>query len=352
MSETPRLFLTRAGKGGEDEEFALEQSLAVIGFRNVQSLQAARDFADVQRLVAQSMPNEPARKVGNYAGQLWAFVVSMADGDIVAMPCKGTGQISLGRVAGPYRYQKIGDEYRHTRPVRWIRKDVPRTAFKQDLLDSMGAFMTVCNIQRNEAAQRVLSVMNGGNDPGFGSGGSPAPTASAQMPPADAEENVDYERAARDKIIAFITANFREHDLTELVNAVLVAGGWVTKVSPKGPDGGVDIFAGRGLLGADSPRLVVEVKSQGTPADVSIYRGLKSTIHTFGADQGLLVCMGDFTKSVKIEAKKDHFQVRIWNGEDLVDAITTHYPNMSKEIQARLPMKPVWMLIDDETALG
>ena len=51
-----------------------------------------------------------------------------------------------------------------------------------------------------------------------------------------------------------------------------MAEGWVTKFSPPGADGGVDILAGRGSLGLEAPRLCVQVKSQPSPADVTIYR--------------------------------------------------------------------------------
>ena len=354
MSETTRLFLARAGKAGEDEDHALTHDLAVIGFRDIPSLASARDYAEVQRLVAEAHPGAAKRRVGNWTGQLWAFAISMTEGDIVVMPCKTSGQIAIGRVSGPYKYQKIGDSFRHTRPVRWIRKDVPRTTFKQDMLDSMGAFMTVCQIQRNGAVDRVLAVMNGGTDSDLGAAaGTPAASAPTSQPVAtSAEESVDYEQSAKDKIIRFITETFHGHDLTHLVAAVLEADGWVTKVSPPGPDGGVDIYAGRGLLGTDEPRLVVEVKSQQRPADVGIYRGIKSSIQTFNADHALLVCLGGFTDPVEKEAKKDHFLVRLWNSEDLLDAIIRLYPKMAKEMQARIPLKPIWTLLNDEATLG
>ena len=54
---------------------------------------------------------------------------------------------------------------RHTRAVKWQRPDVPRTAFEQDLLYSFGAFMTVCNISRNDARTRVAAVLAGKPDP-------------------------------------------------------------------------------------------------------------------------------------------------------------------------------------------
>lgn len=45
-------------------------------------------------------------------------------------------------------------------------------------------------------------------------------------------------------------------------------------VSPAGPDGEVDILAGSGPLGLDSPTLIVEVKSESTAVDVKVVRGL------------------------------------------------------------------------------
>ena len=75
--------------------------------------------------------------------------------DLVVLPRKLTSQIAIGRVKGPYRYQKVGGDCATPEPVEWVRPDVPRTAFEQDLLHSFGAFMTVCNISRNDAERRV-----------------------------------------------------------------------------------------------------------------------------------------------------------------------------------------------------
>ena len=89
----------------------------------------------------------------------------MQENDIVIMPRKLTSQIAIGRVKGAYEYLQVHTAYRHTRPVEWLRPDVPREVFKQDLLYSFGAFMTVCNISRNDAAQRVMTVLEGNRIP-------------------------------------------------------------------------------------------------------------------------------------------------------------------------------------------
>jgi restriction system protein len=57
-------------------------------------------------------------------------------------------------------------ERRHTRRVKWVRPDVPRDEFHQDLLYSLGAFMTVCQITRNDAEARVAAILEGKQDPG------------------------------------------------------------------------------------------------------------------------------------------------------------------------------------------
>ena len=38
MKEAPKVYLARAGKNGEDEDYALENNLAIIGFQNIPSL--------------------------------------------------------------------------------------------------------------------------------------------------------------------------------------------------------------------------------------------------------------------------------------------------------------------------
>lgn len=348
MSEAPKVYVVRAGKLGEDEEIALDKQLAIIGFREIPSLEHANDYAAVLAEVQSHMPGAKSRAVGNFAGQLWAFACAMQEGDIVVMPRKLTSQIAIGRVAGPYQYQMVGTENRHTRPVKWERPDVPRTAFEQDLLYSFGAFMTVCNVSRNDAAKRVAAVLAGTTDPGPSLAPIKPQKADTTQVMPETEDVPDLAQMAHDQIVAHIQTRFAGHALATLVDAVLRADGWVTKVSPPGTDGGVDILGGRGSLGLDGPRLCVQVKSQNSPADVTVYRTLQGTMQTFTAEQGLMVCWGGFNKIVLTEARQGHFSVRLWNSTDLVEAIYRTYERLPAEIQAELPLKRVWMLVSEE----
>ena len=165
MNQAPKIYLARAGGSGEDEDRALEHNIAIVGFQEVLSLAAATDYEGVHKIVTRAFPDAKPRAVGNFAGQLWAFAVAMKEGDLVVLPRKLTSQIAIGRVTGPYEYRKVDDTFRHTRSVEWLQTDLPRTVFEQDLLYSLGAFMTVCNISRNDAERRVAAVAEGKPDP-------------------------------------------------------------------------------------------------------------------------------------------------------------------------------------------
>jgi restriction system protein len=346
MKEQTKVYLVRAGRYGEDEETVLENGLAMIGFKDVPSLETAQDYDDIYKLVSDAIPGAKPRAISNFTQQLSAFALVMKKGDLVILPRKLTSQIAIGRVKGPYQYQSVDGEPRHTRAVEWLRTDIPRTAFEQDLLFSFGAALTVCNVSRNDAERRVAAVLAGKPDTGSGAVNKPAPWGGDS---GESEAEVpDLAQSAHDQIVHHIQSHFAGHLLAALVDAVLRADGWVTKLSPPGPDGGVDILAGRGALGLDGPRLCVQVKSQNSPADVTVYRTLQGTMQTFKADQGLLVCWGGFNRVVLGEAKQAHFAVRLWDSRDLVEAMYRNYERLPAEIQAELPLKRVWMLVTEE----
>ena len=84
----------------------------------------------------------------------------MQVGDLVVLPLKTTGKIAVGRITGGYLFRDdLGDDLRHLGPVEWIRDDVPRAAFDQDLLYSFGACLTFARVRRENADQRVLRVI-------------------------------------------------------------------------------------------------------------------------------------------------------------------------------------------------
>jgi restriction system protein len=131
------------------------------------------------------------------------------------------------------------------------------------------------------------------------------------------------------------------------VDAILHVQGYVTKKSPPGPDGGVDILASAGSLGFDKPRVCVQVKSSSSPVDVKILRELQGVMQKVRAEQGLLVSWGGFNNQCIKEARDAFFSIRLWDQGDLLGAVFQYYERFDDELRAELPLKKIWALVTE-----
>lgn len=349
MTDTgaPRAWLARAGRAGERDRFALDSGFAGGGFQEVGDLTDATTRKAVHGLVRAAYPDATEGKINNFTGQLWALRSRIAIGDLVVLPLKTTSQIAIGRVTGPYQYRDDPDPTRrHVIPVDWLVTDVPRTAIHQDLLYSLGAFMTICEIKRNDGAWRLQQVVATGTDPGARLETQQADEAT-EDDSAATTSGLDFERASLDRIQSFIAERFAGHGLAKLVGAVLEAEGFKCQVGDPGPDGGIDVYAARGPLGLDSPKLIVQVKSSPTPVDAKVVRELHGVVSTHGADQALLMAWGGVNKVAKQELRNQFFKVRVWSADDLIEAVTRTYPLLDEELRAELPLKQIWAVVEE-----
>lgn len=299
-------------------------------------------------VVTSTFQGEPAGKIANFAGQLWALRGRIKPGDLMVMPLKTTKQIALGRVTGPYEYRSAEEDpnKRHVVPVDWERIDLPRSAVKQDLLFTLGSAMSIFSPSKNNAVARLEHLLNYGTDPGqsaatAGKGGTTSIDAEVVDEP---ELQTDIEEVATDRITNKIKEEFAGHGLTTLVTAVLTSMGLQCRQSPPGPDGGIDIIAGRGVLGLDDP-IIVQVKSGG-PVGAPVVSQLQGVMSNYGARQGLLVAWGGLTKPAQDSLKSNQLRIRVWQDTDIVEAVLAHYERLDEDIRSQLPLKRVWMLAD------
>lgn len=335
------VWLARAGKNGENEALAIENNIVTIGWNELGDLSPAKERQDLYDMFETTFPDAGKGRTANHVGQVWAFRARFEVGDLVVLPLKTQSAIAIGKITGDYKFRTdLGDSAKHTRPVEWLKTDLPRTTFDQDLLHSFGAFMTVCEIKRNDAEQRIRAIAEG------------KPSKPSTMISDEGDDSGDsvfnVEEAARDQIIQFIQRKFAGHNLANLVAEVLEAEGFLTRTSPPGRDGGVDILAGAGPMGFDSPRICVQVKSSQSPVDVMILRELQGILQSYQAEQGLLVSWGGFKTSVTKEAKQSFFNIRLWDSGQLLEAILRNYDKLSDELQAELPLKRCWTLVHDD----
>lgn len=108
-------------------------------------------------------PEASAKTLINYVGKVWSFRNNIQVKDLAVLPLKTRSAIAIGEVAGGYQYTHEGGAGYHSRQVRWIRTDLPRSPalFGQDLLYSLGLAMTICNIKRNDAEKRIRLIAAG-----------------------------------------------------------------------------------------------------------------------------------------------------------------------------------------------
>jgi restriction system protein len=175
-----------------------------------------------------------------------------------------------------------------------------------------------------------------------------------QADPEDGAESeaasgpVNLEELGNDQIAQLISARFKGHNLTRLVEAILNAQGYTTWMSPPGADGGADILAGAGRLGFSTPSLCVEVKSEAEPIGRPAVDKLLGAMTKFGAEQALFVAWGGFKSTVPKEMASSFFRMRLWSRDDLLEQLFENYDQLDEEIRAELPLKRIWTVAAQE----
>ncbi len=80
---------------------------------------------------------------------------------LIALLPKDREIVSIGEVVGAYEYRAdFPVNIRHTLPIYWIEKDIPRFTFDRDILNSFGLLISICQIQRNQAEERIRGIFN------------------------------------------------------------------------------------------------------------------------------------------------------------------------------------------------
>lgn len=344
-------WVIRSGRHGERDAWALQNSCSGGGWHAVPDMTPYSTRESVGELVAETFKGSADGKIANFSGQLWALRGRIAPGDLMVMPMKTTKQIAFGRVTGAYEFRQDDDpNKRHVVPVDWKRTDLPRSSVKQDLLFTLGSAMSIFSPNKNNAVARLEHLLEYGTDPGqIVSLSLPKQLKATTL--IDSTEDVDepelspdIEEAARDQITSRIAEEFAGHGLATLVTALLESKGMSCTQSPPGPDGGIDIIAGRGLLGLDDP-ILVQVKSGGQVGSPVVTQ-LHGVMASHGAAQGLLVAWGGLSKPAQDTLKGNQLRIRVWQDKDVVDQVLEQYERLDDEIRSRLPLKRVWMLSD------
>jgi restriction system protein len=153
----------------------------------------------------------------------------------------------------------------------------------------------------------------------------------------------EAEERAWEEIASYIS-NIQPYVFQSLVASLLKAMGYfVSWEAPPGPDKGIDIVAHIDPLGANNPRIKVQVKRQASTVDAP---GLRSFLAVLGdQDVGIFVCTGGFTANAESEARtQEKRKITLLDMEKLFDLWVQHYNKLDEAAKRLLPLKPVYYL--------
>jgi len=317
-----------AGKTGDAERLFLREGVIAVGWDKVGDLLKLGDTRDAfKEAVAVAYPNKKPGAIPNNAGQLFRFAREIELGDLVAYPSKRDRLIHLGEVTSDYKYAtEIEPGYPHRRSVKWLT-NAPRTRFSQGALYEIGSALSLFQIKNY--ADEFLAAVEG----------------RKTTPPVDTDESVvavaeEIEENTRDFVLKTLAQELKGHRFARLVAHLMELMGYRTRVSPEGPDGGIDIIAHRDELGFEPPIIKVQVKSTessiGDPVVSALYGKVDAT------EYGLLVTLGTYTRQAK-DFARSKANLRLVDGDELVQLILNHYENFDSTYKGVLPLKRVYV---------
>lgn len=155
------------------------------------------------------------------------------------------------------------------------------------------------------------------------------------------------ESNARAGIQRFVAAK-DPYDFQDLVAALLRAMGYHTPfIAPKGKDGGIDIIAYVDPLGAQTPRIKVQVKHKpDTTIGASEVRALLGVLRQ--GDIALFVTSGTFSAEAKNTATNSREFIRLIDGNEFIEMWKEYYDKMSDDDKNMLPLKRIAFLGNNE----
>jgi restriction system protein len=328
MTISTPLWGIHGGRTGDADTLFLKHNVVALGWDELGSLAGLpNDREAFKATVAAQWPEKTPTQVANNAGQLYRFVHEVQTGDLVAYPSKRDRLIHVGRVSGPYQHDPTTlAGYVHHRPVAWLAH-VPRTHFSQGALYEIGSALSLFQV-KNYADEYEAAL-----------GGTPVgPVIDA--PSEVAREAEAIEQATRDFVTKRLARELKGHPFAEFVGHLLNVMGYRTRVSPAGPDHGIDVVAYKDALGLEPPIVKVQVKSGEGQVSRPELQQLYGLVEA--GEYGLFVALGGF-KSTAAEFARSKANLRTIDGEEVVDLVLQHYEALDARYKGLLPLRKVFV---------
>ena len=319
------MWMVRAGEEGYLIDEFERGGFIAIGWHELGDLSSISLKDELRERYERTYPDENPYKVGGAVGVIYKFCCVLEVGQKVVTYNTQTREYMIGTVESDYYYStdEIDNEidYVHFRRVDWIDDKVSRDELSVSSRFSLGSGQTVFSVNEEVSTELLsLSDNNGDIEP---------------PPPDDGPIIPDTHELIKDKILTL-----SDEEMEQLAAVILRAMGYRTRVTPRGPDGGVDVLASPDGLGLEEPRIKVEVKHRsatvGAPEIRSFLGGLRE------GDSALYISTGGFTRDASAEAAHSNFPLTLLGLDDVATLTVEHYENFDDEGKVLMPLVKVY----------
>lgn len=360
-----RLWVVHISNNAKLAARAQKEGFICIGWTRMGDLSRYNTRDKMRAAMEKTFPDWSKGTISASYGQVFRFAHEMELGDPVVYPVKGSREIMIGRVKGPYRWasddkELLANDYCNVRPVEWL-KTVPRIVFSDAALHSFGSFSSVST--SDEHLDEVIAVLSGKQ------GGAAMPQVTGRVAPSKAKYGSDLpggplgasgdeedEDAAAPP--AAETFNLAERaveetkdylqrqwsrtgaDFEEVVAAVFRAMGYSATTQAGTHDLGVDVIAHPDPLGVQPPLLKIQCKSGTSTVGAPAVKQLRGLLN--GPEKGVMVSLGGFSNDAKHVQQNDADLVLI-DGDRFVELFLSHYDRLAPEWRHRFPLTRVYV---------
>lgn len=324
----PNAWMIRAGEGGYlADKFA--EGLVAIGW-DVGDLTKIQSPDEIRSTYLAAYPHDKKGKASGAVAMLYKFRHDIKRGDWAVTYDPEKREYLVGEVTSDYIFEEKAD-YQHTRKVSW-KHHASRDVLKPASKNYLGSTLTLFSVNE-DVLDDLLSAAKG-----LGKSPAVADEESEKQQWQQVKEDLigKAHELIKDKLL-----DLSEEEMPELVAALLRAMGFKTRISPKGPDRGVDVIASPDGLGFQEPRIKVEVKHRRNEQ-----MGSQQIRSFLGAlrpgDKGLYVSTGGFSKDAKYEAERANVPMTLVDLDELAKLVVDYYSKFDSEGQTLLPLVRVY----------
>lgn len=309
---TQQGWMIRAGEGGRlFDEF--EKGYIAVGWSDLGDISHLTTLNLLWDAYPKAYPLAKKGMLPNQISMIHKFRSVIKPGDLAVTYDPQSRCYLVGEVAGDYEYKPnvVGD-YPQVRKARWLGK-VSRDQLPQKVRNSLGSTLTLFAL-KEFVINDLLAALKGE----LVTSSEPDAHHAEEIEPEDIqttrEDTVNQSKELiKDKIISL-----DPDEMEQLMAAVLRGMGFRARVSPKGPDRGVDIIASPDGLGLQEPRIKVEVKHRNGSMGSQTLRSFIGALRA--GDKGIFVSTGGFTREARYEAERSNIPIT------LVDIDRYRYP--------------------------